>query len=166
MNLCTQFISSKLLTLHVLDCACTFNSLIKHHYKFDKAEEVNQHIQLNYEEQNTLRYTVGYIVNALIKKLKHFSSSAQRRDDVLFNRDGWGRRERHSPCDRGKKVNRGGLKQIGDMTYGVFESMELEIRRFFKRDPSQLRNFKTELQIILLNDDVQFFWALVLHVAS
>lgn len=32
---------------------------------------------------------------------------------------------------------------------------------FFKRDSSQLRNFKTELQIILLNDDVQFFWALV-----
>ena len=92
---------------------------------------MNQHIQLNYE-QNALQYTAGYIINALIKKLKHFSSSAQRRGDVLFNGDGWGRRERHSPCDRGKKVNRGGLKQIGDMTYGVFESMELHAgRRFF-----------------------------------
>ena len=31
---------------------------------------MNQHIQLNYE-QNALRYTAGYIVNTLIKKLKH-----------------------------------------------------------------------------------------------
>ena len=45
----------------------------------------------------------------------------------------------HATEEWTKKVKRGGLKQIGDMTYGVFESMELEIRRFFKRDPSQSR---------------------------
>ena len=37
----------------------------------------------------------------------------------------------------------------------------MQVEDFFKRDPSQLRNFKTELQIILLNNDVQFFLALI-----
>ena len=36
----------------------------------------------------------------------------------------------HATEEWTKKVNRGVLKQIGDLTYGVFESMELEIRRF------------------------------------
>ena len=47
-----------------------FHIFIKRHHQFDKAEE-NIDVRLNYEEQNALRYTAGYVTRALIKKLKH-----------------------------------------------------------------------------------------------
>ena len=48
------------------------------------------------------------------------------------------------------------------MTFGVFASMELEIRWYLSRASSRLGKIKPELQAkITSNDDVQFFWALV-----
>lgn len=53
---------------YVVDCM--FTVLIKQLYHFDKAGE-NIDVQLNYEEKNALRYTAGYVIKTLIKKLKH-----------------------------------------------------------------------------------------------
>lgn len=143
-----------------------FNSLIKHHFKCDEPEEeeVDDHIQLNYEEQNALRYTAGYVVNALIKKLKH-STHPLKEEMMCCLLEVDDRTEGDTPHgteDWTRKVDRGDLKRIGDMMYGAFEAIELETRRFFRRDPSRLQNFKTQLQEkILSSDDVKFFWAIV-----
>ena len=145
-----------------------FNSLIKHHFKCDEPEEeeVDDHIQLNYEEQNALRYTAGYVVNALIKKLKH-STHPLKEEMMCCLLEVDDRTEGDTPHIYGtedwtRKVDREGLKRIGDMMYGAFEAIEVETRRFFRRDPSRLQNFKTQLQEkILSSDDVKFFWAIV-----
>ena len=50
------------------------------------------------------------------------------------------------------------------MTFGVFASMELEIRWYFSRASSRppLGETETELQVkITSNDDIKFYWSLV-----
>ena len=61
---------------------------------------MNQHIQLNYE-QNALRYTAGYIVNALIKKLKHVAYLLKEEMMCCLIEMGGAEEKDTCPCDRG-----------------------------------------------------------------
>ena len=64
----------------------------------------------------------------------------------------------HDSEDWTALVDRGGLTHVRDMTYGLFESMELEVKKFFSRHPSQLGKVKQELRKnIVENEDVLFF---------
>lgn len=54
------------------------------------------------------------------------------------------------------------MTHIGNMVFGVFASMELEVRQYLSRDMSKLRKMKPGLQEkIASKDDMQFYWALV-----
>ena len=56
----------------------------------------------------------------------------------------------------------GGLTHVDDLTYGVFVSMELVVKIFFEKHPSQLVRMKQELvKKITENEDVLFYWALL-----
>ena len=59
-------------------------------------------------------------------------------------------------------IDRGGLTHVGNMTFGVFGSMELEVKRFLNKNPSQLGAIKQELhKKISNNEDVLFYWAIL-----
>lgn len=59
-------------------------------------------------------------------------------------------------------VDRGGLKNVSNMTYMMFTSVELELRKYIME-----QNQSAELQLtkakeeIITNDDVQFYWSMV-----
>ena len=134
---------------------CVFNALIKHHYQVDVHEKEQLDISLTYEEQNALGYTSGYVVKAVLKKLRRSANPMKK--EMIQNL------QELITCDDSEDwtalVDRGGLTHVGDMTYGLFESMELEVKKFFSRHPSQLGKVKQELRKnIVENEDVLFFW--------
>ena len=140
-----------------------FHTLIIKHHQFDKAQE-NIDVQFNYEEQNALRYTAGYVTEALIKKLKR-SAHPLKEEMVCCLLELQEAKEdvsEHESQDWMRAIDRGGLKHIGNMTFGVFSSIELEIRQHIRQDSTVVENIKPELQRkISSNDDVLFFWSLV-----
>ena len=59
-------------------------------------------------------------------------------------------------------IDRGGLTHIGNVTFCVLVCMELEIKQFFNKHPTQLDRVKQTLhKNVTENDDVQFYWALL-----
>ena len=138
-----------------------FDGLIKQHYKLDKLEKMSVEVKLTYEEQNALRYTCGYVTRALIKRSAHplkeemvccLVELNEPEEDTEHGSEDWIKRY----------VDRGGLTHVGNMTFGVFQSMELVVRQFLSEDSAQLRRFKVELQEkITSDDDVLFFWEIV-----
>ena len=142
---------------------CTFETMIKNHYQFDKSEKSTE-LQLSYQEKNAIRYTAGYVTRTLVKKLKH--SAHLLREEMLCCLVEMNGPEENDPVDESEDwtrlINRGGLTQVGNMTCGVFISMELAIRQFLSADPSQLGNIKAKLKELVQSDeDVQFYWAIV-----
>ena len=140
-----------------------FESLIKSRYQFEKTDR-SVDVQLSYEERNALRYTAGYVTRALIKKLK--SSTHPLKEEMVCCLLDMNEADEldtpHESEDWTTIINRGGLTHIGNMTYGMFESMELVIRHFLSGDPSQFGSIKSKLmELIKADDDVQFFWAIV-----
>ena len=105
-----------------------FDGLIKQHYKLDKLEKMSVEVKLTYEEQNALRYTCGYVTRALIKKLKR-SAHPLKEEMVccLVELNEPEEDSDHGSEDWIKRIDRGGMTHVGNMTFGVFQSMELVI---------------------------------------
>ena len=144
-----------------------FNTLLKEHHQIDIPEEDDIEASLNYEEKNALQYTAGYVTSGLIKKLKCLCNPRKKQLItylIEMNTDkelpGLAKDESEDWVDF---VDRGGLTHTGSMMFGVFGSMELEVRRFLARNPSQVGKIKEELcKRIVSDEDVLFYWAIVL----
>ena len=50
--------------------------LINHHFQVSEEEEEDIEVMLNYAEKNTLRYTAGYVIRALVKKVKRSANTS------------------------------------------------------------------------------------------
>ena len=50
-------------------------------------------------------------------------------------------------------IDRGGLTHIGNVTFCVFGAMELQVKNFFSRHPTQLGQVKQELKSNIYKDD-------------
>ena len=141
-------------------------SLLKQHHKIDMPEDKGIEASLTYEEKSALRYTAGYVTRALKKKLKRSSNPLKEKLIQYLNEmsaeDEVAGDAKDESEDWLAVIDRGGLTHIGNMTFGVFVSMELEVRQFLDRHTSQLIKMKEELCKIILNDeDVLFYWAIV-----
>ena len=137
---------------------CVFEVLMKNHYQLDVQQKEQFDVSLTYEEENALRYTAGYVVKAVLKKLKRSTNPMKKelcRYAMELNTNDGSEQESE---DWTALVDRGGLTHVGDMTYGVFHSMELEVKLFFGRQPYQIDNVKEKLmKKIIQNEDVLFF---------
>ena len=114
---------------------CVFEVLMKNLYQLDVQQKEQFDVSLTYEEENALRYTAGYVVKAVLKKLKRSTNPMKKelcRYAMELNTNDGSEQESE---DWTALVDRGGLTHIGDMTYGVFHSMELEVKLFFGRQP-------------------------------
>ena len=139
---------------------CVFDALIKHYYQVDVHKKEQFDISLTYEEQNALCYTSGYVVKAVLKKLRRSVNPVKNKMiqylQELITRDD----NKRDSEDWTALVGRGGLTHVGDMTYGFFESMELEVKKFCSRHSYQLGKVKQELRkkIVENEDDIVLFW--------
>ena len=117
-------------------------------------------VKLTYEEQNALRYTCGYVTRALIKRSAHPLKEEMVCCLVELNEPE--EDTEHGSEDWIKRIDRGGLTHVGNMTFGMFQSMELVVRQFLGEDLAQLKRIKVELQEkITSDDDVLFFLEIV-----
>lgn len=137
----------------------TLHILIKQYHQFDKVGE-NSLTMKNRMPLGTLLA----MLQALIKKLKH-STHPLKEEMVCCLLELYEPEEdvsEHESEDWIRIIDKGSLAHIGNMTFGVCASMELEIRRYFSTASSSLGETRTELQVkITSNDDVKFLWSLV-----
>ena len=140
-----------------------FDVLIKRNSQLNVQEERDFDASLTFEEKNALRYTAGYVIKALLRKLKRSADPLKKEmitclSELNNNKDV----SKDESEDWTSLVDRGGLTHVDDMTYGVFVSMELVVKIFFEKHPSQLVRMKQELvKKITENEDVLFYWALL-----
>ena len=150
-----------------LGVECVFEVLIKSHYQLHVQKKERFDISLTYEEGNALRYTAGYVVKAVSKKLKRSTNLMKKelcRYVMELNMNDGSEQESE---DLTALVDRGGLTHVGDMTYGVFRSMELEVKLLFGRHPYQVDNMKEELmKKIIENEDVLFLGSLIFRMGG
>lgn len=142
---------------------CVFAVLIKRNNQLNAQEEKEFDASLTFEEQNALRYTAGAVIKALLRKLKRSADPLKEEMTICLlelNRNEDVSKDESE--DWTSLVDRGGLTHIDDLTYSIFVSMELEVKNFFSRHPSQLLRIKKELvKKIIENEDVLFYWALL-----
>ena len=89
-------------------------------------------VSLSYQERDALRYAAGYVTRHLHRQLQH-SSHPQRTEIRLCLLDMIEAEiSQEDSEDWVRSVDRGGLKYVNDMTYMMFVSMELEVRRHLR----------------------------------
>ena len=99
---------------------------------------------LSYDEKNALRYTAGYVTRALRNNFKRSSSPLNQQligylDEISSRKHELSGGMKEESEDWFAVVGRGGLTHIRNMMFGLFVSMELEVRQFFHLHPLQLR---------------------------
>ena len=157
---------------------------------------------LEYEELNALRYTAGYILRSLIKKLDK-SAHPLKQELILCIKELNEKIGTYMLClvsviltkffdctiasdanytnhcnisnfigidddsssdlsateDWTNLVDRGSLIHVNDITFMVFTSMELEVRKHLKTTSTGMKEMI--LEELLKNEDVLFYWSLV-----
>ncbi|XP_062508481.1 uncharacterized protein LOC134184753 [Corticium candelabrum] len=143
--------------------------LIKVHYPVEVTSLTHQSEQLatSTEEQKVIRYMAGYIPVSLRKKLER-SSHHQKEEFILCL---WGMCEDETDCEDFlaytrhwvDRVNRGGLFIVSDLSYLLFEQLELNVRKLYnlsELDTSSSLCSRDEVrEAVVGSDDVQFYWS-------
>lgn len=103
--------------------------LIKQHFPVEVAQSEKDLPPLDYEETNALRFTAGYIIRALRKKIER--SAHPLMEELVLCLVEMEEKEviEHESEVWTNTIDRGGLKHISNMTYMLFMSMELELRK-------------------------------------
>jgi len=117
--------------------------------------------QLTTEEVYAIRYAAGYIPRALTKKLN--KTSHHLKDSLLLCL--WDLLEdENEGTDESKiwvdEIDRGGLTKVNDVTYNVFLSMEMEIRKHLSKEVAISISDKIN-NLLVMNDEVQFHWSIL-----
>ena len=143
--------------------------LMKIHYLVELTSLTHQSEQLtkSAEEQKVIRYVAGYILVSLRKKLEQ-SSHHQREEFILCL---WRICEDETDCEDFftyarhwlDQVNRGGLFIVSDLSYLLFEQLELNVRKLYNLsalDTSLLLCSHDEVrEAVVESGDVQFCWS-------
>ena len=119
------------------------------------------------EEQKVIPYMAGYILVSLRKKLER-SSHHQKEEFILCL---WGMCEDETDCEDFlaytrhwvDRVNRGGLFIVSDLSYLLFEQLELNIHKLYNLsalDTSSSLCSRDEVrEAVVGSDDIQFYWS-------
>ena len=116
---------------------------------------------LTYEERNGLRYAAGYVPRSLKKKL--YRSSHQHKEvliSLLRNLLDERNDDFDDSTDWISLIDRGGLKRVNNDTYQLFVALETQLRKQINSQHIPLLGAESK-QILLNNDNVQFFWSIV-----
>ena len=141
---------------------CIMEVLIKQYFPVDTTSEPDV-ASLTYEEANALRYTAGYVIRALRKKIE--GSAHPLLEELVLclvdmeEKEGTG----HESEDWTNLIDRGALKHISDSTYMLFLCIELELRKHLRDGCASEKSGVREkaVESILENEDMLFYWSLV-----
>ena len=110
--------------------------LVMLHYPLEH-EFAEEEDSLDYEERSGLRYTAGYTIRALLKKVEQSKSKQSEElkclEEMIDNDDSIDDSAKWT-----KSIDRGGLIYVNDIVFSVFAEMELAVRRNInKKNPTQ-----------------------------
>ena len=153
-------VPSQTLYQHVTDIV--FNHSIKEHYTAPSEPTPSTCTPtLDYNERNALRYISGYISRHVYRRLK--DSRHKLKDELCFCIAEINDVDPDEMNDESnewmKAIDRGGLKHVTNMTYSMFASAEVEMRKHIASRHDL--NFISAKENIIDNDDVQFYWSMV-----
>ena len=147
-----------------------FNHLITVNYPKPTESSTVQVQQLDYKERNALRHVAGYVTRTIYRRLK--DSKHPLKDELLLCLAELNDVDPSEMEDESKdwmeRIDRGGLTHISNMTYTMFASAELELRKHImmvQKTQSVARSGELQLtkakEKIMASDDVQFYWTMV-----
>ena len=143
-----------------------FNHLIKEHYTMEHTQDKDTGTPtLDYNEKNALRYVSGYLTRKAHLKLKE--STHAFKDELclcLAEMNDIDPEEMNDDTNEWMKaVDRGGLKYVTNMTYSVFASAEIELRKYLHRHSSEpnCMNVLRAKETIMDSDEVLFYWSMI-----
>lgn len=129
------------------------------------------------DEKNAICYAAGYVLRSIRIKLSKLSKSSSLASktivkfiNTLHEQDEDEQDEDLEGCEQESykdwimKVNRGGLFVVSDNVYETFLAIEIIERTYLKdiNNPfNKAIDIDTLVQIVLADDDVQFWWSLV-----
>lgn len=115
-------------------------------------------VTLNYEERCAVRYTAGYTIRSLLKKVK-CSRNKQKEElkkclqDMIESSE----ESLHDSISWTKAVDRGGLIHVNDCDFDVFAEMEIVLRKNLKACKQDLCQV---VEVIVNDDNILFACAL------
>ena len=115
--------------------------LLENNEKIPSAPQDTSATQLNQQEQKALRYTAGYIVNRLARKVLRKQESDKMQAALENMKKGSDKETRLSYTREWVEIqSRGGLVLINDSTFLFFEVIEKLIRNRFPKTIQELRD--------------------------
>ena len=142
--------------------------LIKEEYKCIEDREMKKldETSLDYQERNALRYTVGYVLNSLLKKLQR---SKKREVELIMyvhklieeETDEEAVQELDSK-EWVNSVDRGGLVHVSDLMYSLFVELELVLRHHINSQQAcRDFNLSAVAAAMIEDEDVLFYWSML-----
>ncbi len=133
------------------------DELVKLRYPIHTDVEDSNEVSLDYEERNAVRYTAGYTIRSLLKKVSNSTEKDELKkclQEMTENTE----ESVHDSTDWTKAVDRGKLIHVDDNTFSLFAEMELILRKNLK---SCKENLSEVGDIIVKDENVLFAWAIV-----
>ena len=136
--------------------------LIRKHFPVT-SEHVECSATLDYEEHNAIRYTAGYVLRAIQKKINRSSHPLKgelalcleelREESNEFS---------HESEEWLQAIDRGGLVHVNDMTYMLFTALEQALRPYLgSMQTSSELNIKEVSKLIRSDESVLFYWSIL-----
>ena len=152
---------------HITDIL--FKRLIKLYTPVSSQTRQSRPPSLNYEEENALYYTAGYVVRETKKKLSKRPYGAEWALAKEINlclvelSEEFEESDEASASDWTGQINRGGLFFVNSQTYQFFYALEMRFRQETQQStPSISPGFKEEVtKKLCQDDDVVFQWSIV-----
>lgn len=135
-----------------------FKTLMLTKFSLDSPILLDQIADLTHLELNAIRYTAGYIPQALIKKIK--KSALSNKKDLLLSLHELIETDGENPASTAEwlnAINRGGLFCINEVHLTFFVALEYEVRSHIHAG-QELGVVRSELQ---QSEDVLFHWSLI-----
>ena len=137
--------------------------LIKEHFPLEVACSEQKLASLDYEEVNALRYTAGYVIRALRRKIERTAHPLMEELILCLVEMEQNEGTEHESEEWTNAIDRGGLKHISDMTYMLFVSMELELHQHLHDGSASEDSGMKEkaMEKMLHNEDVLFYQSMI-----
>ena len=136
--------------------------LIKLRYPIVALGSSDDEVILDDQECKVVRYTAGYTIRALLKKVGR-SANVKQKDELkkcLQEMAEEADNSEHHSADWTRIMDRGKLIHVDDIVYSVFAEMELVIRQYLKGKKARDVQLHSTIDLILKDEDVLFSWCL------
>ena len=139
-----------------------FKEIVKRHFTVSLSQKTStSDFSMSYEEKNALRYSAGYVTRSVKKEIA--KSSHPLKDDIVWCIDDMTGCDEDLDIDSSDwimLIDRGGLTCVNNITFELFQAMEIEFHEHLKLPLPE--NFRSIVASAIVNNkDVLFFWDII-----